>query len=324
MTDPSQQPERDEGQGWLDDDALVPAPPRSDRAEIPESALEDDWLAELPPPRYDLEPAPRPKPERTARPARVRPLGKTLYGLALPAASYKEGDPWAHRRGEPRTLVLLWTVYLFVGALITVFSVRMLGPMQAGLFRPTTRMFLVIAAVGLTVLWPMVRLSQESPRRPLRATLVDAAALLLPAQAVIWPTKVLTHWGWDVVGGVSLLLISWTALVAAIVAMGVARRPGPARTWWMLLCLVFVAGAPVYLMLQALTGAVPRAELWLGSPITALFLLTDAPSGLTPAMAPEEWIAVLAPLVAAAALWLATALAGPESEPVEKGAPARA
>ncbi len=288
---------------WADEHFQIPAPTPSPH---PAGGVEDDsWLEELPPPRARFR---RPRRNRVSR-------GRaTVLGLALPAKAYKERDPWAHRRGEPRTLVLLWTVYLFVGGLITVFSVRMLGPMQAGLFRPTTRMFLALAAVGLTVLWPMVRLSQESPRRPLRATLMDAAALLLPTQAVIWPTKLLTRWDWDIVAGVSLLLISWTALVSAIVAMGVSRRPGPARTWWMLLCLVFVAGAPVYLMLQALTGAVPRSELWLGSPLTALFLLTDAPSGLTPRMTADEWVAVFAPLFAGAALWLATALAGPEPE----------
>ena len=33
-----------------------------------------------------------------------------------------KADPWAHRKGEPRPLALLWTIYIMVSAAVTIFG----------------------------------------------------------------------------------------------------------------------------------------------------------------------------------------------------------
>ncbi len=220
-----------------------------------------------------------------------------------PSAPPRSVDRWAHRRGEPRLFTLLWSIYLLVCALATIFSVKFLGMTQAGMFRSPAKSMLLLAAIGATVLWPMVRLSQARPRKPLKATALDLIAVNGPLQAVVWPTKLLTGWGWEVMAGLSLLLLSWTALLGALVAAGVSREAGPARSWWMLLCLMVVGGAPAAMLVGGLFGFVPAPDGWLASPLTALFAITEAPSGLSAGMTKREWVAVAAPGVVAGVCW---------------------
>jgi hypothetical protein len=125
-------------------------------------------------------------------------------------------DPWAHRRGEPRLFALLWSLYLFGAALTTVMQIPVLGASEIRFVRSHGQMLLLLIAIGLTLLWPLVRLSQARPRRPAIASLIDLVALLAPVQAVIWPLKWLGNWSWEVTAGVNLLLVSWTFLVGAL------------------------------------------------------------------------------------------------------------
>lgn len=219
-------------------------------------------------------------------------------------ARRRRGDRWAHRRGEPRVFTLLWSIYLLVAAILTVFGVRFIGMTDTGMFRPSMRSMFMLTAVGIGVLWPMVRLSQASPRKPVAAGLADILALVIPAQAVVWPSKLLTGWSWEVTGGVALMLASWSALVGALVASGTARAPGVGRSVWMLACLALVAGAPAGMLLMSLLfGLAPLEAGWLASPITAPFVLTDAPSGLSPSMDVRDWAAAIAPGVLGGLWW---------------------
>lgn len=238
-------------------------------------------------------------------------------------------DKWAHRRGEPRVFALLWAVYLFSAALLTVFSVRFIGMQQADMFRPATRALLAIAAVGVTILWPMVRLSQVAPARPLRATLSDVVALLLPLQAIIWPTKMLTGWSWSVTGGLALLLASWTVLTGALIGAGVSadgargRCSAAGRSWWMLMCILLVGAVPGMMLGAGLLGVSPPRAMALASPLTAVHAMTSAPSGLSARMSPEAWVAAVAPLGAGVVAWGVLGLARRLSGSAARGAAGR-
>lgn len=229
----------------------------------------------------------------------------------------RKADPWAHRRAEPRTLVLLWTIYLMGAAATTVFSVGVIGMPQRSMFEPAARSMLALAGLGLGALWPMVRLSQSRPRAPRTAILTDVFALTIPLQAVIWPVRLLTGWGWDVLAGIALGLFSWALLVGAVLAAGLVRTPAPvegrdievsarfsgARTTWMLIALLMSAGGPAALLIGGYLGITPPAFGWLLSPITLTHALTSARSGLSPVMAPEEWLACLGPGVLGLLVW---------------------
>lgn len=229
----------------------------------------------------------------------------------------RPGERWAHRKGEPRTLVLLWTMFLMASAAVTVFSVGVLGMPQRVQFQPAARAMFAMAAIGLCVLWPMVRLSQAAPSRPLRAVWLDIASLILPAQAIVWPTKLLTGWSWEVLAGCAAAQASWTVLVGAMIGTalrGGAARPIGARTGWMGAVLLVVGGAPALLLLGGLLGVTPGEAGWLASPLTVSHTLTASLSGLSPGMTRAEWAAVALPglvgLVGWGLLWLAARRAG--------------
>lgn len=221
-------------------------------------------------------------------------------------------DPWAHRKGEPRPFVLMWAVYLMVGALLTIFAVRSLTVPTTAQFTSGCRAMLILTLIGTCVLWPMVRLSQRFPDNIARAVLIDALALLAPAQAVLWPMPLLTRWGFGVNAALAASMIGWTLCVGALLAFA-QRSPGAvSRMLWMLFFLALVGAGPALLLAIASTGhpAPTDALAWL-SPLTTVYRLTDAPSGVSPSMTLHEWIGALTPLLAAAALWSAHAIGDP-------------
>jgi hypothetical protein len=253
-------------------------------------------------------PAPPPGvPERRGAPTDRRALSPWTFFV-------RPNDRWAHRKGEPRTLVLLWTMFLMASAAVTVFSVGVLGMPQRQQFQPASRAMFAMAAIGLTVLWPMIRLSQSAPERPLRAVWLDMGALVLPAQAIVWPTRMLTGWSWSVLAGCACAQAAWTLFVGALLALGLrgCRAGGTgARTGWMGAVLLAVGGAPALQLLGGLLGFTPREAGWLASPLTISHALTTSPSGLSPAMEAHEWLAIGAPAAAGLILWAALHLAAP-------------
>lgn len=215
-------------------------------------------------------------------------------------------DPWAHRKGEPRPFALLWAMYLMAGALLTIFAVRSLTIPSATQFQSGCRAMLEVILIGACGLWPMTRLSQRFPDDPRRSILIDAAVLLVPMQAVIWPMPLLTGWGWDVMAALDLTMIGWIGLVGGLLRLAM-RASGDtiARTVWMGIILGISGLGPGLTWAIASTGQPPGAE-WLAwtSPWTSLFTLTASESGVRASISGFEWIGAIAPMAVAAALWL--------------------
>lgn len=214
-------------------------------------------------------------------------------------------DPWAHRKGEPRPLALLWAVYLMSSALLTLFAVRSLTVPSTEQFVYGCRALLVMLLAGICVLWPMTRLSQTFPGRPDRSLTQDLAALLVPAQAVVWPMPILTHWSIEVTFALSVLGMTWALATAGVLRIAYALcKSQIGRTGAMVLWVLALSLGPAW---TALPGAAPvglaaRDAAWL-SPVMAVFRLTSAPSGLPPVMTAGEWTCVLLPAAAGAVLW---------------------
>jgi len=212
-------------------------------------------------------------------------------------------DPWAHRKGEPRMLVLFWSVYLVISALLTIFATRQIGLPSPAIYAQGARTMLVMTGLGLCVLWPMARLSQMAPERPEVDALGDLAALLLPVQAVIWPMPFLTGWSWTVTAALVALMASWGALSSGIVAMSLERATTGTRLAGTAVCIMCVAGAPLigwFIQVFHLPYSPPLLAML--SPITAPYALTTAPAGPKPTSA--QWLATAAPAVAGAVLLL--------------------
>jgi hypothetical protein len=224
----------------------------------------------------------------------------------VPEFAVREGDPWAHRKGEPRPLALLWAVYLMGSAVLTIFTVRSLGMPSTVQFVSACRGMIVMVALGLTVLWPAVRLSQEFPWRRWRSVGGDLLVLLAPVQAALWPMPLLTHWSWDVMSGVMLMVCGWGLLAAAVLVWAYAVPPGSAvrRGGAAAVCVMLAVAAPVAGLALRATGVEPVAWLGMLSPVTAAYRLVDAPSGLSPHMSAGEWYFCALPVVVAGVMVL--------------------
>lgn len=245
-----------------------------------------------------------------------------LGGLAAPdengrddQPSGQSGDRWAHRRGEPRVFALLLSMYLLAGAMMTIFSTPVIGSPSEVTFVRAVRTLFILVTIGIGALWPMLRLSQASPKKAVAAALVDVVLVSLLVQAVVWPVTILPGgapippawwlglWPWSVSAGIGVLFVSWTVLIGSVIACAIGRRPGWGRAGWMAGCLALTAGAPSLAMIAAHVGrAVPEAVM-LASPITAAVRFISTPSGLLVSMDGEEWIAAVTPIVVSAPLW---------------------
>ena len=227
-----------------------------------------------------------PVPSEARQNRRWKRLGPLTW---VPELGVRHNDPWAHRKSEPRPLALLWSMYLMVAALVTIFRVKSLTMPTTGQFVFACRGMIVLSVIGSVVLWPALRLCQERPSRPRRAVLMDLAVILLPMQAVIWPMPLLTSWPWEVVLALQVLFVSWAALAAAILVRAFDSPSGLQRAGTALLCILLAAGAPVLIAMWPGGGTAPDG-LGMLSPISAAFRLVEAPNGLAPAMTPWEWL----------------------------------
>jgi hypothetical protein len=65
--------------------------------------------------------------------------------------------PLGARRGEPRQFVVWWSAYLLVSSILAMGGMGFIGLAGYEVFRPAVQILLTMTAVGLAVLWPMVR-----------------------------------------------------------------------------------------------------------------------------------------------------------------------
>lgn len=244
-------------------------------------------------------------------------------------------DRWAHRRGEPRLFVFLWTTYLFSATLLTLAAVSASGHLTADMYRPAARLLVATVVAGVVLLWPMVRLSQVLPAGDPRggagfaSAVQDYFVVMLPAQAVIWPQWSLAALPGGVVAALGANVAAWGLVVGGLLAhaltsagpgrpdaLGSAHRLAGrdmtawARVVWMLVFVaVAAAGAAGALLAWAgdARATVPPARpAWMLSPLTAVFeLLADRSwTGRSAAVTGMHWRATGVTAAAGLTLWL--------------------
>lgn len=210
-------------------------------------------------------------------------------GLVVPR---DEPDRWAHRRGEPRGFAVLWMCFLLISTLTVFMALGDPVRVTAEGYREGARMLVTVISIGITVMWPMVRLSQVSPVGGGMVVVVkDLVILLVPLQAVLWPQVVITGWTVSAVAASDVLLISWALIVGAFLSIALGRgrraklgeqkldpdrkapRPGLSRTYWMIALIVAILLGPTLLIwLQSIGRAQSedvRLLLRMSSPLTA-------------------------------------------------------
>jgi hypothetical protein len=160
-------------------------------------------------------------------------------------------------------------------------------------------MMLVCMIIGLTIGWPLLRLSQSVPRFPLRQVLLDLFVLLALVQIVLWPLRLVTTWSPARTLAIDATIAGWAALAGAFVAAGVtSSKPGP-RALAMLSCLALVLLGPALAWVGLTVGTdwMPLIEL---SPLMAVGTLTQT-NAPPPA---QQWVHIYTLVAAAGLTWI--------------------
>ncbi len=242
----------------------------------------------------------------------------------------ERADRWAHRRAEPRMLAFAWTVYLLGATGLTFARIGLVEPVDAQVYRAAARALLLTVAIGACALWPMVRLSQQIPRRPLLATFKDLLVIVAPMQAVIWGQALLSGWPLASIGAVSLALAAWTGIAGGALAITLAPGPGGVSAARRIGGMVAVLGVTAAGSIAALQLGIEGAAGLL-TPYTVPFSLVGETltAGFARGPGGGQWQAVVGLCLIAPAPWLVAAALGPHAHrgprslPLAETAPTR-
>lgn len=197
----------------------------------------------------------------------------------------------------PRGLLLLASLWLGASWLLLI-GFRPPVQAQSASYTPGVRLMLLSMVAGISVAWPLVRLSGPMRPRPALQALLDLVVLLCLVQVVLWPLRLVTPWPPGRAAALDLCLAGWGLATAAIVAFGSGPGPqrtiGLRRTLAMVAAVAIAAAAPLVVLLGGgslpFTGAPAAPALAAWSPATAVWALTSG--GFEPPSRGEWRIAV--------------------------------
>lgn len=137
----------------------------------------------------------------------------------------------------PRGLVMVAAIWVFV-TWVLLFGIRPPIQPQAASYGPTLELLFASIGVGLSIGWPLLRLSSRPSASPVLQALFDGFALLVLLQVVIWPLRLVSSWTiprmWFIVGA----LTAATMISAAILAAAQGSHHRRVRTMAMVLAAV--------------------------------------------------------------------------------------
>jgi hypothetical protein len=249
-------------------------------------------------------------PEIPAPPGDPVDAGATAEGA--PKAATKV-DRWAHRRGEPRVFAFLWALYLFMVTAGTLASLAATGDATIEVYRPIARAMLALVSLGIVVLWPMTRLSQDFPEHPVGWSGRDTAIVLTPAQAVIWPQWWLAGWPLKVVVIIAIFVAAWTFLIGGLLALAISGSGTRlSRTVWTAGFIAVAGVGPLLVGIAQAAGAANHGNLTEGSvwpamlsPLSGIYELTRDRfwTGSSAAVGAGHWEAVALTILVGLVAW---------------------
>jgi hypothetical protein len=191
------------------------------------------------------------------------------------------------------------------------------------------RLMMLAVMVGLVVLWPALRLSQDrwvpffmaggraaagggpaggrthAARRggDPWSVLSDWVGLAAVTQAVIWPFTFTAGWTLTQTLWMDAAVLSWGFLAAAMVAWGVRSSAAWARTTMMAACILFFLGEPAAMSVTQMIAGPDPALAWTMriSPLATIWHLAE-PGGLWSAQPFSEHILIVA--IASIIAWI--------------------
>lgn len=203
-----------------------------------------------------------------------------------------------------RVLMLGWCLWLLGSWAVTL---TLDSPI------PAVRWMVFSAFTGLVLIWPMIRLSQDTRAGSgggAAVILADWVCLILIFQAVVWPLRLVAGWSWEQALLIDAAMASWSLLAGAIAVVGRRFASAWARTAAMLLCLLLVLGTAAVRILAGLGAATTDlGHGWTAGlrPIATLWHLTGPTVEVLPSSAA---VPVITAAIAAVAAWIGAAILG--------------
>lgn len=222
-------------------------------------------------------------------------------------ASEQVASPSARRAAGsfPRMLALGWATWLLASALVTLFIHQPMHP-DTRFFNAAVRTIMVLIIVGLTWLWPMIRLCQATRRGGRWGLLVDLLWLYCFLQVVLWPMRLTTRWPVSAVLVVDAAILAWGLLVMSITALGMVSQQPVTRALAMTACIATTLLGP----LAGAVGSYLRLDvpesLVDASPFTVL-VRSGRPDTLTMPAGFVETVSIV--LTAALVVWVTAGMA---------------
>lgn len=262
-------------------------------------------------------PLPEPEPEPERQPERDL-FGRTPKGR----------QDWSHRRGEPRVLVLCWSMYL-LGTLAVSFG-PLAGSSSTSIeaYRQASRSLSVYWMIGLFLLAPALRLCQVVSKRPMLAAARDLLVLWVPVAALtlVQAISTLSDWPLAVVAAEASAMGAWAAVAMGVVALAAWLEPAVgaaiARLGAAAVLVIAALGVPAVLLaggwlslfepraVGAAAAGADRAAML--SPLTAVWeVMRDrAWTGQPADVDAGHWRAIRVTFAVAIVPWVLAAIAG--------------
>lgn len=218
-----------------------------------------------------------------------------------PPGSAPQPQRWAHA-----LFPVAWSTFLLMATALTVFRAGSPAGLPVAAARTPARDLFAVIALGVALLWPMIRLSERAPaHRVARAAraMGDTIVVVAPALTVVLASQLVVGWGWATTAALGALLASWASLVGAFLAIGAGGRTGASRSLWMAFLAALTLGAPAVMALASPSDERAERRLMLASPVTAPSVLTASSSGAPGTPSAEMWLAAAAPGLASLAVW---------------------
>ena len=140
----------------------------------------------------------------------------------------------------PRDLIVLSCIWIAASWIVSIGLSSPAHPVAAS-YVDALLMMCTLTACGVTIAWPLLRLSFGTFIRPYAQTVLDMVVLICAIQVVVWPLRLLSTWPIQQTAIIAGLLTAWVLLTGGFVLFGLSSNRGSVRTTTMMALMVVVA-----------------------------------------------------------------------------------
>lgn len=200
----------------------------------------------------------------------------------------------------PRNLIFLAFMWLVLSWLQSIGFPPPLNP-ATETYQPGVRELMIFITIGLSIAWPLYRLSGPRSDWPVSVVVLDLMVLLAMVQVVLWPLSLVTNWSRLRVGAIDAAMGTSTILIGAVIAVAISTSSRGVRSLSMAVVLLFAFAGPVVEQIAAQHAEQPAAELSLLSPIFAVARLA---AGNATEVLRTQWVMLFVAAGAAIVAWI--------------------